>query len=92
MTSENDGTYAGQYPCDVWVYNLEPTLCITMPYFLIQGHNLKKSINVIPIRRKVYLLIFRTRNRVNYSYMFEIFVLEIELITCICSEFITDLS
>ena len=25
MTSANGGTYAGQYPCDGWVENLEPT-------------------------------------------------------------------
>ena len=30
-TSANGGTYAGQYPCDGWVENLEPTL-ITITY------------------------------------------------------------
>ena len=28
MTSANGGTYAGQYPCYCWVYNLEPTQVI----------------------------------------------------------------
>ena len=26
MTSANGGIYAGQYPCDGWVDNLEPTV------------------------------------------------------------------
>ena len=45
MTSANGGTYTGQYPCDGWVDNLEPTLLVTIIFFLIQGHNLKKTIN-----------------------------------------------
>ena len=45
MTSTNGGTYAGQYACDDWVDNLETTLSITITCFLIQGHNLKKTIN-----------------------------------------------
>ena len=47
MTSANDETYAGQYPCDSWVESMEPTLLITAWYylFLIQRHNLKKTMN-----------------------------------------------
>ena len=30
MTSANGATYAGQYPCDGWVDNLEPTVLITI--------------------------------------------------------------
>ena len=35
MTSVSGGTYAGQYQCDGWVDNLEPTLFIILSYFLI---------------------------------------------------------
>ena len=47
MTSANDGAYAGQYPCDDWVDNLETTLLslITILCFLIQGYNLRNRIN-----------------------------------------------
>ena len=47
MTLANGGTYAGQYPCDGWVDNLEPTLLIAVICFLIQGHNLKKTIMIV---------------------------------------------
>ena len=44
MTSANGGTYAGQYPCDGRVDNLKPTLLIHIIRFLIEGHNLKKTL------------------------------------------------
>ena len=31
MTSASNGTYAGQYPCDGWVDNLEPTPSVEYP-------------------------------------------------------------
>ena len=31
MTSANHGTYTGQYPCDGWVDNLEPTPSVEYP-------------------------------------------------------------
>ena len=55
MTSANGRTYAGHYPCDGWVDNLEPTISMTI--FLIQGHNLKKPL--INYQKK------STENRVN---------------------------
>ena len=45
ITSANGGTYAGQYPCNGWVDNLKSTRLITNICFLIQGHNLKETIN-----------------------------------------------
>ena len=45
MISANGGTYAGQYPCEGRVDDLEPNLLITIICFLIQGNNLKKTIN-----------------------------------------------
>ena len=54
MTSANGGNYAGQYLCDGWVNNLESTLLIRVfvPIicFLIQGQDLKKTINSLPTR------------------------------------------
>ena len=40
MTSANGGTYSGEYPCDGWADNLEPTLLKNIICFLIQAHNL----------------------------------------------------
>ena len=51
MTSANGGTYTGQYQCDGWVDNLEPTLFIGQIYFRIQGHHLKKTMNRLPTRQ-----------------------------------------
>ena len=51
MTSANGGTYARQYPCDGWVDNLEPTLLVTIIYFLIQAHNLKPLMNYLQAKR-----------------------------------------
>ena len=62
--STNGWTYAGQYLCDGWVHNLEvtPLLLILLPVlcFLIQGDNLKKTINCsrhknVLKRRIIYL-------------------------------------
>ena len=53
MTSANGGTYAGQYPCDGWVDNLESTLFATIICFRNQGHNPKKTIHELPTRQKV---------------------------------------
>ena len=47
MTSANCGNYAGQYPCDGWVDNLELTLVIKVASFLIQGHNLKQTTRIV---------------------------------------------
>ena len=46
MIPANGGTYAGQYPCDGWIDNLEPTLLLVtyVLCFLIHAHNLKKII------------------------------------------------
>ena len=47
MTLVNGGTYAGHYPCDGWVDNLEPTVLImTVICFPIQGYNLKKTATI----------------------------------------------
>ena len=47
MAMVNGGTYARQNPCDGWVDNLEPTLLMAVIYFLIEGHNLKKTIMIV---------------------------------------------
>ena len=47
MTLVNGGTYAGQYPCDGWVDNLEPTLLMTVFCFLTQGHSPEKTIMIV---------------------------------------------
>ena len=44
MTSENGETYAEPYACDGWVDFLERTLLVTGICFLMQEHNLKKTI------------------------------------------------
>ena len=53
MTSANGVTRdAGQHPCDGYVDNLKPTVSITIIYFLIQGHNLKKTVHSLPTTHK----------------------------------------
>ena len=63
MTLTNGGTYAGKYPFHGLVDNLEPTLLIIIVCFLIQGHNqghnLKKTINELPTRRKVSYFVLK---------------------------------
>ena len=66
MAMVNGGTYARQNPCDGWVDNLEPTLLMAVIYFLIEGHNLKKTIHdslINYLRDKSKL--FRAESRVN---------------------------
>ena len=48
MTSANDGSYVGQYPCDGRVDNLEPTLLLAINCF----RSLKKTIKELPTTRK----------------------------------------
>ena len=54
MTSANDEAYGGQYPCDGWVDNVEPTL-LQGNYYLLSdsGTQSKETINEIPTRQKV---------------------------------------
>ena len=44
MTPSNGGTYAGQYPCDGWVDNLETTLLTTILFSLTQGQHPRKTL------------------------------------------------
>ena len=63
MTSANGRMYAGQYPFDGWVDNLESTLLIAANCFLTEGHNLKKTVVYeSPTRPKSQL--FRNENKV----------------------------
>ena len=39
MTPANGGTYAGQYPCDGWVDNLEPTAVVVLSCSVDQQYN-----------------------------------------------------
>ena len=65
MTSANGGTNAGQYPCHGKVDNLEPTLFITTIDFLIQGHNLKETMNYLVERKNIC---FALRMELNFSF------------------------
>ena len=52
MTSAKGGNYAGQYPCDGRIDNLEPTLLITF-FFSESGAQSEENHCELPTRQKV---------------------------------------
>ena len=55
MTTANGGTYAGQYSCDIWVDNLEPTFLILYVELQVGVHARtapNSTVNLQPANKK----------------------------------------